>query len=67
MGERDLFVVADGERLKLGTMALATQNVDTNQLVDVMKEVLEVTVPYKTFNKIARAQSVEMKVGKSSV
>lgn len=65
LGERDLFVVADAERLKLGTMALATQNVDTSQLVEVMKEVLEVTVPYKTFNKIARAQSVEMKVGKS--
>lgn len=65
LGERDLFVVADAERLKLGTMTLVTQNVDTSQLVEVMKEVLEVTVPYKIFNKIARSQSVEMKVGKN--
>ena len=66
MGERDLFVVVDGERLKLGTMALATQNIDTNQLTDVFHEVLEVEVPYKTFNKMSRAELVEMKVGQTS-
>lgn len=66
LAERDLFVVADGERLKLGTMALAKQNIDMNKLVDVMKEVLEVEVPYKTFNKIARAELVEMKVGQTT-
>lgn len=66
LGERDLFVVVDGERLKLGTMALATQNIDTNQLTDVFHEVLEVEVPYKTFNKMARAELVEMKVGQTS-
>lgn len=66
LGERDLFVVADGERFKLGTMALAKQDIDTNQLLEVMKEVLEVEVPYKTFNKIARAELVEVKVGQTT-
>jgi hypothetical protein len=64
--ERELFVVADGERLKLGRMGLVTQNVDGDRWVDVMKEVLEVSVPYKTFDTIARAQSVEIKVGKTA-
>ena len=65
LGERDLFVVADGEQLKLGTMTLARQGVDMNQLIDVMREVLEVSLPYQTFKKIALAQTVEMKVGKT--
>ncbi len=66
LGERDLFVVADGERFKLGTMALAKHDIDTTQLLEVMKEVLEVEVPYKTFNKIARAELVEVKVGQTT-
>ena len=60
---RDLFVVADGERLKLGRMTLAAQDVNTDRFVEVMKEVLEVSVTYQTFSKIARAESVEMRVG----
>ena len=64
--ERELFVVANGERLKLGRMALLTQNVDTDRLVEVMKEVLEVSLPYQTFNKIALAEAVEMRVGKTT-
>ncbi len=63
--ERDLVVVADGEQLKLGTMALVKQDVALSQLIDVMREVLEVSLPYQTFQKIARAQAVEMKVGKT--
>jgi len=58
-------VVADGERLKLGTMTLVKQGVDLNQLIDVMREVLEVSLPYQTFKKIALSQTVEMKVGKT--
>ncbi len=65
LGERDLFVVADGETIKLGAMTLARQDLDRNQLIDVMKEELEVTLPYQTFKKIALAQTVEMKVGKT--
>jgi hypothetical protein len=64
--ERELFIVADGERLKLGRMALVTSNVASDRLVDVMKEVLEVSVPYETFNKIARGQVIEIKVGKAT-
>ncbi len=63
--ERELIVVANEERLKLGKMALARQGVETSQLVDVMREVLEVSIPFKTFQKIALAENVEMKVGKS--
>ena len=63
--ERDLLVVADGEKLKLGTMMLAEQGATTSQLIDVMREVLEVSLPYKTFQKIAQAKAVEMKVGKT--
>jgi hypothetical protein len=66
LGERDLFIVVDGERMKLGTMVLATQNIDTNQLTDVFHEVLEVDVPYKIFNKMARAELVEMRVGQTA-
>ena len=60
---RELFVVADGERLRLGRMALAKQDATTDRLVEVMKEVLEVSLSYQNFSKIARAQTVEMRVG----
>lgn len=63
--ERELLVVADGQTLKLGRMKLANQDLDTNKLVDVMKEVLEVSLPYQTFSQIAGASHVEMKVGKT--
>ena len=65
LDERELVVVADGETLKLGTMSLAKHAVETSQLVDVMREVLEVSLPYQTFKKIAQSQTVEMKVGKT--
>jgi hypothetical protein len=64
--ERELFVVADGQRLKLGRMGLVNANVAGDRLIDVMKEVLEVSVHYDVFNKIARAEVVEMKVGKTT-
>lgn len=65
LDERELFVVADGQRLKLGNMGLATQGVASDRGIEVMKEVLEVAVPYKIFETIARARTVEVKVGKS--
>lgn len=65
LDERELFVVADGRTLRLGRMALVTQNVVGDRFVDVMKEVLEVSVPYQAFDTIARAQTVEVKVGKT--
>jgi hypothetical protein len=63
--QRDLSVVADGETIRLGKMALVNQDVATDQMIDVMKEVLEVSIPYKVFDKIARADFVEVKVGPS--
>jgi hypothetical protein len=58
--QRELSVVADGETLRLGQMKLVSQSVDT-----LMTEVLEVTMPYAVFTKVAQAQVVEMKVGNS--
>lgn len=46
-------------------MGLVTQNVASDRGIDVMKEVLEVSVPYQTFNTIARGQTIEIKVGKT--
>lgn len=58
--QRDLAVVADGETIRLGPMALLSQSTDV-----MMTEVLETTIPYKTFLQISSAQVVEMQVGKS--
>jgi hypothetical protein len=63
--ERELFVVADGEQLKLGRMALVTADAARNQVLDGKKEVLEVAVSYGTFIKIAKGQTIDVKVGKS--
>ena len=60
LDQRTLSVVADGETIGLGQMELVSQNVDT-----LMSEVLQATVPYNTFKRIAFAEIVEMQVGKS--
>ena len=65
LGQRDLIAVADGETLKLGTMQLGVQDIDSDRGLEYMKEVLEVSIPYQTFTKLAKAQFVEMKVGRS--
>jgi hypothetical protein len=61
LDQRSLTVVADGETIRLGKMELVGQSVDT-----LMTETLQVTMPYRTFKKIAFAQVVEMQVGKTS-
>jgi hypothetical protein len=61
--QRELSAVADGEKVKLGKMQLINQDVDSHRTVEVMKEVLEVSIPYQTFTKLALAESLEMKVG----
>lgn len=63
--ERELVVVADGQRLRLGRMGLVTQDVASDRGIDRMNEVLEISVPYQAFNTIALAQTVEIKVGKT--
>ena len=66
LGARDLTAVADGETLRLGTMRLRDQRVDSGKFDETMNEVLEVSVPYKTFAKIANSSAVELSVGKTA-
>ena len=61
--ERGLTVVADGETLRFGSMSLVSNGVGSGLLVDKSKEVLEISIPYDAFAKIARADSVEVRVG----
>ena len=58
--ERGLVVVVDTTTLRLGRMRLISQNFDT-----VLTEILEATISYDVFKKIASGQVVEMAVGKS--
>ena len=60
LSQRDLSIVADGVTYRVGRMTLAGLSTDT-----LMTETLEVTLPYATFAKIAKAEVVEMKVGPS--
>ena len=65
LNERVLSAVADGQTIKLGEMQLVKQDVGEGWLDDRMKEVLEVSVPYATFERLARAEFVELSVGKT--
>src|ERR1044071_3956064 len=64
--ERDLSAVADGETLRLGRMNLLSQAVGEGWLAEDSKETLEISVPYETFLKLARASYVEFSVGKTT-
>lgn len=63
--QRDLAVVTDTETLRLGRMTPVGGNEPGNWETKV--EVLEATIPYAAFKKIALAQSVEIQVGRSAV
>jgi hypothetical protein len=65
-GERQLSAVADGETLRLGPMQLTSQGVGEGWMDEGSKETLEVSMPYDTFLKLARADYVELSVGKST-
>ena len=65
-GERDLSAVADGETLRLGRMSLVSQGVGERWLDGNSEEALELSIPYETFLKLARASYVELSVGKTS-
>lgn len=58
--QRDLSVVTDTETLKLGRMTPATNRVGT---WDTKSEILETTIPYEMFKKMATSQTVEIQVG----
>jgi hypothetical protein len=64
--QRELSAVADGETLRLGRLQLVTQAAGEGWLDNRMKEVLEVSVPYAAFEKLARAEFVELAVGRSA-
>ena len=66
LGARELVAVADGETLKLGTMLLREHKVDSGKFDETMNEVLEVSVPYTSFLKLAQAGTVELSVGKTA-
>lgn len=62
--QRDLSVVTDTETLRLGKMTPVSKA--TPGTWDTKVEVLEAQIPYKTFKKIASADTVEIQVGKSA-
>ena len=64
--ERQLSAVADGETLRLGRMNLAAQGASDGWLAEASKETLEISIPYETFLKLARADYVEFSVGKTT-
>jgi hypothetical protein len=64
LDQRDLSVVIDTETLKLGRMQLA--NTATPGKWDTKIEVLEATIPYAVFKKMALSESVEMRVGQGA-
>jgi hypothetical protein len=64
LDQRDLSVVINTETLKLGRMRLA--NTATPGKWDTKLEVLEATIPYAVFKRIALAESVEMRVGQGA-
>jgi hypothetical protein len=63
--QRELSVVADGETYRFGRMELITRK--DEGMRENLIETLEATIPYKTFKKIAAAETVHLQVGKSSV
>ena len=62
--QRELAVLIDTETLKLGKMSPIAKEPGT---WDTKVEVLEATIPYDAFKKIAASQSVAIQVGRSSV
>ena len=64
--ERHLSAVADGETLRLGRMNLAAQGASEGWLAEASKETLELSIPYETFLKLARAEYVEFSVGRTT-
>lgn len=65
-GERELSAVADGETVRLGRLQLVRQDTGEGWLDNRMKEVLELSVPYAAFERLARAEYVELAVGRAA-
>lgn len=63
---RELSAIADGETIPLGRLRLVKQDTGEGWLDSRMKEVLELSVPYAAFEKLARARHVELAVGRAA-
>ena len=63
--QRDLSISTESETFRFGRMSLITKK-QAGQW-DTKIEVLEATIPYEAFKKIAQANQVEIKVGPGSV
>ena len=64
--QRELMAVADGETIRLGRMTLVSNAVSESWLAEDAKEVLEISVPYEAFLKLARADYVALGVGRTA-
>jgi hypothetical protein len=62
--QRDLSAVTDTETLRLGRMAPSAKRPGT---WDTKEEMLELTIPYAMFKKMAQSQTLEIQVGRDSV
>lgn len=62
--QRDLSIVTDSETIRLGRMQIADTAKPGNW--DTKVEILEATIPYAAFKKIASSQAVQMQVGPSA-
>jgi hypothetical protein len=65
MDQRDLSIVMDTDTRRFGRMKLVSDG--AKFLDETATEILETTVPYEVFKKMASAQSVEMQVGPSTI
>jgi hypothetical protein len=63
--QRDLSISTESETFRLARMTLVTKKQPGQW--DTKVEVLEATIPYETFKKIAMATQVEIKVGPGAV
>ena len=63
--QRDLSVLIDTETLRIGRMSPVAKNQPGTW--DTKVEVLEATMPYEVFKKIAMSQSVAIQVGRQAV
>lgn len=64
--QRELMAVADGETIRLGRMTLVSNAVAESWLAEDAKEVFEISVPYESFLKLARAGSAALSVGRTA-
>ena len=63
--QRDLSIVTDTETLRLGRMTPVSK--DQAGTWDTKIEILEATMPYEVFKKMASAQSVGIQVGRDAL